>query len=126
MSTKYVLVMDDEKEIRDLLKEVIATNFPLVKIIEAVDGMEALRKIANQKFNLIVCDLKMPKVDGMEVIKSLSTKYKDNKPDHIIVLSGNISQEQAAQLNKNSQFHFMAKPYDEDDFLAHLEKILTE
>lgn len=123
---KYVLLIDDEKEIRDLLKDFISINYPLVKIIEAIDGLEALRKIANQKFSLIICDLKMPKADGMEIIQSLSKKYKDNKPDYIMVLSGNLSHEQAEQLNKNSPVYFMAKPFNEDELKTYLDKALSE
>lgn len=126
MSVKYVLLIDDESDIRELLKDFISVQYPTVRVIEAIDGMDALRKIANQKFNLIICDLKMPKADGMEVIKSLSAKNKDNKPDAIMVLSGTLSKEQTEKLNKSSPVHFMGKPYDEAELKIHLDKILSD
>ena len=122
--SKFVLIVDDEREIRLILKNFLASNYPHCRAVEAVDGMEALRKIANQKFELIICDLKMPKADGMEVIKSLTTKNKENKPEHVMVLSGSITKDQAEKLNKTSPVYFMGKPFDEDELKLYLDKCL--
>lgn len=89
-----VLIADDEKEIRDLLKKYLERELYIVDI--AVDGEEALHLFEQNKYNLIILDLMMPKVDGIEVCRRLRNKTnipilmltaKDQEVDKILGLS---------------------------------------
>ncbi|MDM5153095.1 response regulator transcription factor [Bacillus sp. DX1.1] len=89
-----VLIADDEKEIRDLLKKYIERELYTVDV--AVNGEEALRLFEQNKYNLIILDLMMPKVDGIEVCRRLRNKTnipilmltaKDHEVDKILGLS---------------------------------------
>ncbi|MDM5186754.1 response regulator transcription factor [Bacillus sp. DX4.1] len=89
-----VLIADDEKEIRDLLKKYIERELYHVDV--AVNGEEALRLFEQNKYNLIILDLMMPKVDGIEVCRRLRNKTnipilmltaKDQEVDKILGLS---------------------------------------
>ncbi|MEY8351619.1 response regulator transcription factor [Bacillus cereus] len=89
-----VLIADDEKEIRDLLKKYLERELYIVDI--AVDGEKALHLFEQNKYNLIILDLMMPKVDGIEVCRRLRNKTnipilmltaKDQEVDKILGLS---------------------------------------
>ncbi|MCP1122076.1 response regulator transcription factor [Bacillus sp. 3103sda1] len=89
-----VLIADDEKEIRDLLKKYLERELYTVDI--AINGEEALRLFEQNKYNLIILDLMMPKVDGIEVCRRLRDKTnipilmltaKDQEVDKILGLS---------------------------------------
>ncbi|CEH31477.1 PhoP family transcriptional regulator [Aneurinibacillus migulanus] len=89
-----VLIADDEKEIRDLLKKYLERE--LYKVDVAVNGEEALTLFDKNKYNLIILDLMMPKIDGIEVCRRLRNKTnvpilmltaKDHEVDKILGLS---------------------------------------
>ncbi|WP_139487925.1 response regulator transcription factor [Brevibacillus dissolubilis] len=89
-----VLIADDEKEIRDLLKKYLERE--MYKVDTAVHGEEALQLFGQNKYNLVILDLMMPKVDGMEVCRRLRNisnvpilmlTAKDNEVDKIVGLS---------------------------------------
>ncbi|MEN1939411.1 response regulator transcription factor [Paenibacillus sp. 102] len=89
-----VLIADDEKEIRDLLKRYLERELYTVDI--AINGEEALRLFEQNKYNLIILDLMMPKVDGIEVCRRLRNETnipilmltaKDHEVDKILGLS---------------------------------------
>ncbi|ENQ3081180.1 TPA: response regulator transcription factor [Bacillus pseudomycoides] len=94
MGTVRVLIADDEKEIRDLLKKYLEREFYTVDV--AVDGEEALHLFKQNKYNLVILDLMMPKIDGIEVCKKLREQTnipilmltaKDHEVDKILGLS---------------------------------------
>ncbi|SFK01378.1 MULTISPECIES: response regulator transcription factor [unclassified Bacillus (in: firmicutes)] len=94
METVRILIADDEKEIRDLLKKYLEREFYTVDI--AIDGEEALHLFRQNKYNLVILDLMMPKIDGIEVCKRLREQTnipilmltaKDHEVDKILGLS---------------------------------------
>ncbi|MRG29203.1 response regulator transcription factor, partial [Laceyella tengchongensis] len=94
MENIRVLIADDDKEIRDLLKKYLQRE--LYEVDTAIDGEEVLRLFSHKKYNLIILDLMMPKVDGMEVCRKLRDKSnvpilmltaKDDEVDKIVGLS---------------------------------------
>ncbi|MFE5317962.1 response regulator transcription factor [Paenibacillus sp. NPDC056579] len=94
MDSIRVLIADDDKEIRQLLKAYLEKE--CYKVDTASDGEEALRMFAERTYNLVILDLMMPKVDGMEVCRSLRTRTnipivmltaKDQEIDKIVGLS---------------------------------------
>ncbi|MEI4804496.1 response regulator transcription factor [Bacillus sp. NPDC077411] len=94
METVRVLIADDEKEIRDLLKKYLEREFYTVDV--AINGEEALHLFRQNKYNLVILDLMMPKIDGIEVCKRLRDQTnipilmltaKDHEVDKILGLS---------------------------------------
>lgn len=117
-----ILIVDDEEEIRNLLSEMLNEflEFP-VTILEAQDGQEALAKIRNQKFHLIITDLKMPKLDGQGLFKSLPYIDIQFIPEYILIVSGQLPQSKN-KLTVGRVTH-LCKPILAKDMQDYLEKI---
>ena len=76
-----ILIIEDEDAIRRVLKKVLLDENPKFVIDEAGDGVEAIDKVKNSLYDLIICDIKMPKKDGIEVlnfIKKIQSAFKCN------------------------------------------------
>src|SRR5690554_4101830 len=102
-----ILVIDDEKSIRRALKEIF--EFENYEVDEAEDGKEGLEKATSQYYDVIFCDIKMPKMDGMEVLSALQ-KEKVDSP--VIMISGHGNIETAVEAIKLGAFDFIEKPLD--------------
>lgn len=102
-----ILVIDDERAIRRTLNEIL--TFEGFTVDEAADGAEAARKIKENNYDCILCDIKMPKMDGMEVLELAHTE----KPDiPFIVISGHGNIETAVDAVKKGAFDYISKPPD--------------
>ena len=112
---KFALIADDEPDIRDLLVDLITNEFPHWGIVQASDGTEAIRKIRNQKFSLLVCDINMPKATGIDVMESLTKIEKDKKPDFVVMISGRFNREQADKMNTSNSIRFLPKPFQMEE-----------
>ena len=102
-----ILIIDDERSIRRALREIL--EFEGFDVDEAEDGLEGLEKGKNQFYDIIFCDIKMPKMDGMEVLTELQ-KEKVESP--IIMISGHGNIETAVEAIKKGAFDFIEKPLD--------------
>jgi len=102
-----ILIIDDEKSIRRALKEIL--EFEDFEVDEAEDGKQGFEKATNQYYDLIFCDIKMPKMDGMEVLAALQ-KEKVDSP--VIMISGHGNIETAVEAIKLGAFDFIEKPLD--------------
>lgn len=102
-----ILIIDDEKAIRRALREIL--EFEGFEIEEAENGKEGFEKATSTVFDLIFCDIKMPQMDGMEVLDAL---MKANSETPIILISGHGNIETAVQAIKNGAFDFIEKPLD--------------
>jgi two-component system, NtrC family, nitrogen regulation response regulator NtrX len=102
-----ILIIDDEKAIRRALREIL--EFEGFEIEEAENGKEGFEKATSTVFDLIFCDIKMPQMDGMEVLYAL---MKANSETPIILISGHGNIETAVQAIKNGAFDFIEKPLD--------------
>lgn len=117
-----ILVIDDEEEVRKLVVEMLNEFLQLpLSVLEAEDGQEALGKIRNQKFHLIITDLKMPKLDGQGMFKSLPYIEIPFIPDFIMILSGYLPANKN-KLTVGRVTHF-SKPLMAKDMQSYLEKI---
>ena len=106
---KKILIVEDEEPIRRVLKRILADENPEFKISEAIDGNEAIEKLSKDKFDLVVSDIKMPKKDGLDVLKFA------NKKDIItpfIMLTGHGNIETAVEAMKIGAYDFIEKPPD--------------
>ena len=102
-----ILVIDDEKSIRNSLKDVL--EYEKHTIEEAEDGIRGLSLINNNHYDLVLCDIKMPKFDGIEVLEAALEK----KPDLVFVMiSGHGTVETAVEALKKGAYDFLEKPID--------------
>jgi two-component system, NtrC family, nitrogen regulation response regulator NtrX len=102
-----ILIIDDEKAIRKTLSEIL--SYEGYKIDESGDGEEGLRKFREKEYDVILCDIKMPKVDGIEFLE----KAKESNPDiPIIMISGHGTIETAVEAVKKGAYDYISKPPD--------------
>jgi two-component system, NtrC family, nitrogen regulation response regulator NtrX len=105
--SQTILVIDDEKAIRKVLIEIL--TFEGFEVDEAADGAEGAKKIKDGNYDCIICDIKMPKMDGIEVLQLA----KQEKPDTpFIVISGHGNIETAVDAVKKGAFDYISKPPD--------------
>lgn len=102
-----ILIIDDERSIRRALREIL--EFEEFEVIEAENGKEGFEKASSTLFDMIFCDIKMPQMDGMEVLDEL-LKAKIDTP--VIMISGHGNVETAVQAIKKGAFDFIEKPLD--------------
>ena len=80
-----ILIIEDEESIRRVLRKVLTEESENYKIFEAIDGLQAIETVKSYKIDLILCDIKMPKIDGIEVLQFL---VKDFTEIPVIMISG--------------------------------------
>ena len=102
-----ILIIDDERAIRNVLKEILTTEG--YKVDEAVDGEEGLKKFTSGNYDLILCDIKMPKVDGIEFLQQANAINPDVP---IIIISGHGNIETAVDAVKKGAYDYISKPPD--------------
>jgi DNA-binding NtrC family response regulator len=102
-----ILIIDDEKAIRKTLSEIL--SYEGYKIEEAGDGEEGLRKFREKNFDVVLCDIKMPKLDGIEFLD----KSRETNPDvPVIMISGHGTIETAVEAVKKGAYDYISKPPD--------------
>ena len=102
-----ILIIDDERAIRKTLTEIL--SFEGYKIDEAADGEEGLKKFREKTYDVVLCDIKMPKLDGLEFLQ----KAGEINPDTpIIMISGHGNIETAVEAVKKGAYDFISKPPD--------------
>lgn len=114
-----ILVVDDEKSIRNSLKEIL--EFEKYDVTLAEDGASALRKIKNSDFDLVICDIKMPKMDGLEL---LSKVQEQEDPVKFIILSGHGNTDTAVDAVRMGAFDYISKPPDLNKLLITIKNAL--
>lgn len=102
-----ILVIDDERAIRRALREIL--EFEEFEVDEAENGKEGLDKAKAENYDIIFCDIKMPELDGMEVLEGLQKADVDSP---VIMISGHGNIETAVQAIKKGAFDFIEKPLD--------------
>lgn len=116
-----ILIIDDEKAIRSTLKEIL--EYEKYEISEAQDGEEGWKKIQEEDYDLVLCDIKMPKMDGMEVLDKSSAL---EKPPQFIMISAHGSIETAVEATKKGAFDFVPKPPDLNRLLLTVRNALDK
>jgi len=102
-----ILIIDDEKSIRSTLREIL--EYENYHVEEAAEGIEGLSKADKEKFDIILCDIKMPKMDGIEVLEKLHEKNPDIP---VVMISGHGNIDTAVEAIKKGAFDFISKPLD--------------
>ncbi len=102
-----ILIIDDEKAIRKTLTEIL--SYEGYKIEEAGDGEEGLKKFREKQYDVVLCDIKMPKLDGLEFLD----KAREANPDvPVIMISGHGTIETAVEAAKKGAYDYISKPPD--------------
>jgi two-component system nitrogen regulation response regulator NtrX len=116
-----ILIIDDEKAIRKTLTEIL--SYEGYKIDEASDGEEGLKKFGEKAYDIVLCDIKMPKIDGIEFLE----KAKDINPDvPVIMISGHGNIDTAVEAVKKGAFDYISKPPDLNRLLITLRNAVDK
>ncbi|UTW67396.1 sigma-54-dependent Fis family transcriptional regulator [bacterium SCSIO 12643] len=116
---RKVLIIDDERPIRNSLREIL--EYEKLKIEEATNAIEALEILKKSDFDLILCDIKMPGMDGIELL----TKIQEDKPEiPVIMISGHGNVETAVDALKKGAYDFIEKPIDLNRLLVTVRNAL--
>jgi len=102
-----ILIIDDEKAIRKTLSEIL--SFENYKVDEAADGEEGLKKFKEGSYDVVLCDIKMPKIDGLEFLQKA---VETNVDVPVIMISGHGNIETAVEAVKKGAYDFIQKPPD--------------
>jgi two-component system response regulator PilR (NtrC family) len=114
-----ILVVDDELSIREFLQIMLKREKMLVET--ACDGEEALKLLDQKHFDLIISDIKMPKVDGLELL----SRVKAKDPNALmLMITAHGSTELAVEAMKKGAYDFLTKPFKIDDVKLRIEKAL--
>ena len=104
-----ILIVEDEASIRRVLVKILSEEDKTHEIYEAEDGLIALNKIKKENFDLVLCDIKMPKMDGIEVLE-FAKKIKPEIP--IVMISGHGDLDTAVDSMKKGAYDYISKPPD--------------
>ncbi|CAM4069903.1 MULTISPECIES: sigma-54-dependent transcriptional regulator [Flavobacterium] len=104
-----ILVIEDEAAIRRVLTKILSEENDTYQVEEAEDGLKGIEKIKNEDYDLILCDIKMPKMDGVEVLEA-TKKIKPEIP--VVMISGHGDLETAVNTMRLGAFDYISKPPD--------------
>lgn len=116
-----ILIIDDERSVRSSLRETL--EFEDYEVDEALDGVEGLEKIQNGNFDLIFCDIKMPRMDGMELLAQVQKNFPELP---VLMISGHGTIENAIEATKLGAFDFISKPPDLNRLLITVRNALEK
>lgn len=114
-----ILILDDEKNIRSTLREIL--EYEKYEVEEAKDGEEGLQMIRNNHYDIVLCDIKMPKMDGMEVLEKARELGIDTQ---FIMISAHGTIETAVEATKKGAYDFIQKPPDLNRLLLTIRNAL--
>jgi two-component system chemotaxis response regulator CheY len=117
-----VLIVDDSSAIRAYVRAVLEAAVPEFDVAEAISGFEALRLLPRQSFDLLILDINMPNIHGLELISMLrrSDHYRETP---VLVISSESSErdkQRALELGANG---FLAKPFDSDALVLEVARL---
>ncbi len=104
-----ILIIEDEAAIRRVLTKILSEENDSYLVEDAEDGLVGLEKIKNNDYDLVLCDIKMPKMDGVEVLEAVK-KLKPEIP--MVMISGHGDMETAIQTMRLGAFDYISKPPD--------------
>ena len=116
-----VLIVDDEQSIRRTLREIL--EFEKYEVDEASDGLECLVKLKRSEFDVVIMDIKMPKMDGMDALERIQLLAPDTP---VVMISGHANIDTAVDAVKKGAFDFISKPPDLNQMLITLRNALDK
>ncbi len=104
-----ILIIEDEPAIRRVLTKILSEESDTYIVSQAEDGLQGLEKIKNEDYDLVLCDIKMPKMDGVEVLEAA----KKIKPEiQMVMISGHADLETAVNTMRLGAYDYISKPPD--------------
>ena len=119
MSKARILIADDEEGIRESLNLILSEDYEL---LFATDGEEALATLGREAVDLVLLDIKMPKLDGLEVLKRIKS---NGVAAPVLVLTAYQSVELAKEAVKLGALDYLPKPFERDQILNAVRGVLT-
>jgi DNA-binding NtrC family response regulator len=116
-----ILVVDDEDALRTVLSSELSSEGYEVRT--AGDGDEAISGLQKENFDLVLLDIRMPRMNGFEVLKYVKEKHPKTK---VVMLTGFADLKNAIESKKLGAEDFVSKPYDLVDLLTTIERVLSE
>src|SRR4030066_1746045 len=116
---QMILVVEDKESMAQMLRETLESEG--YSVVIARDGQEGIRQVRENRFDLVLTDLKLPKKDGIEVLKSSKT---ENPLAPVIVMTAFGTIETAVAAMKDGAFDFITKPFDTDHLLLLMKRAL--
>ena len=116
-----ILIIDDEKSIRKTLREIL--EYEEFKVDEAEDGKQGVSLLQKESYDVILCDIKMPKMDGIEVLDRALVLAPDSP---VVMISGHGNIESAVEAVKKGAFDFIAKPLDLNRLLVTIRNAMDK
>ncbi|MEO9476376.1 MAG: sigma-54 dependent transcriptional regulator [Cyclobacteriaceae bacterium] len=117
----HILIVDDEKSIRDTLKEIL--EYEKYQISEAADGLAGLAVLEKEKIDVVLCDIQMPKMDGIELLEKA---FESGFESQFIMISAHGTIETAVDATKKGAFDFIQKPPDLNRLLLTVRNALDK
>jgi DNA-binding NtrC family response regulator len=114
-----ILVVDDQKSIRNTLKEIL--EYEKNEVVTAENGMECLKLFDKEKFDVVLCDIKMPEMDGIDVLQKL---MKRDPETPVIMISGHGNIDTAVDAIKKGAYDFIEKPLDLNRLLVSIRNAI--
>ncbi len=119
--SKKILIIDDEKSIRYTLRDIL--EYEKYKVDEAQDGQEGIDMLVKEQFDVALCDIKMPKMDGMEVLQKAQELGIQTQ---FIMISAHGNIETAVEATKKGAFDFIEKPPDLNRLLVAIRNAMDK
>lgn len=116
-----ILIIDDEKSIRRTLREIL--EYEKYQVDEATEGLEGISLIQKEKYDVVLCDIKMPKMDGIDVLEKIT---ESNADIPVVMISGHGTIETAVEAVKKGAFDFIAKPLDLNRLLVTIRNAMDK
>jgi len=117
---KSILIIDDERDMLQLLKRSLEPDLKC-RIATARSGKEALQLISEQAFDLVLADIKMPEMNGLELLELIK---RDHPNMTVVMMTAFGDVETAVEAIRNGAYDFISKPFDHETLLVRLEKAL--
>jgi excisionase family DNA binding protein len=122
-ATKRILVVDDDEQVRTTVAQILKAMDVLVEVDEAGDGYEALLKVGETRPDLMILDLRMPRMDGMEACKRVRAN-PGTAETRILVVSGFMDEAVQREVIDSGASDWMRKPLDIEEFKTKVKKLL--
>jgi DNA-binding NtrC family response regulator len=116
-----ILVIDDERSIRNTLKDIL--EYEKFEVDLAEDGIEGIELAKKNKYDVILCDIKMPRMDGIDVLEAF---MNDNPDNTVVMISGHGTIETAVEAIKKGAYDFISKPPDINRMLITLRNAMDK
>ncbi len=120
---KSVLIVDDDRDFLFCVENFLKVYTDQIEVLIASNGLQALQILETRRVDLLVTDIKMPEMDGIELLSRLSLKNLDI---HVIVTTAFATRENIERLNKVGQFYYLAKPFSLENFGKKILSVLRE